>query len=466
MPDRPHLWHTDRSAIYTSCGRCPRQRWLNRHFGPTGYGIVRKAESLPLATGTYTHKATEHLQKYLLLHDDLPPAAVVREAIQIASDAYIQKIEARGYRGLLGGEDVEEVIQEQICLIAGMIWNLADAILPWLHTEFRVIAVEEENTYVLGCTCGLPPTVEEAAHAAKGCTGIALQLRQDCLAQRRAGGNLAYFETKTTGSQADQWSAQWETKPQFGLGTLGTLERIGKEVTELYVLGLYKGFRQKAKDGSGKTSQASPFCWGYCRPGNPPLATDDWLGSYEWIDEVTGQTRRASKAHQKRGLWELETSDWEPWQQAQASGFTPMEFWTRALPKSVREKQIFLVGPMNRQDWQIPKLRRQILASEQEWQAKVWAVYEKQTALDLAFNDPKLQEKLDQEVPCSWDCRRFGERHECEFVPICHEQAGWEDPLGTGKFVPRRPHHKPELAIAIERGLLPEHAEDEEDEEE
>lgn len=459
---RPVLWLTDRSALFTSNGGCARARYLNRHFGPTGYGIVRKAESLPLATGIHAHQATEILQKHLLAHDQLPPKAVVREAIKTANDAYLKVIEARGYRGLLGGEKVEEVIQEQQCLIAGLIWNFVDGLLPWLHSEYRVVSVEEEYVYVLGCTCGLPPTADYQTHADRGCAGIGLQLRQDCLAERRSGGGLAYFETKTTGRQGDIFVGQWERRPQFALGTLGTLERLGKEVTELYVIGLYKGFRQKDKV-TGETRQASPFCYGYCRPGNPPLAEDDWLGSYEWVDELTGQIKRASRAHQKRGLWELAGSDWAPWLAAKAQGLDPIEFWVQQLPKSIREKQIFLVGPMNRQDWQLAVLRRQIVAEEIEWQQRIWSLYEVQSR-GGTFDSDEIQTALDALFPCSWDCRKFGERYECEYTKICHREEGWQDPLGTGKYVPRRPHHQPQLQQAIDRGLLPAEAQGGEEE--
>jgi hypothetical protein len=43
-------------------------------------------------------------------------------------------------------------------------------------------------------------------------------------------------------------------------------------------------------------------------------------------------------------------------------------------------------------------------------------------------------------------------------VPICHRHVGWEDPLGSGQYQPRLPHHSPELAQAVERGLIPEDA--------
>jgi hypothetical protein len=45
MPDLiPISWLTDRSRYETGTGRCPRQRYLGYHAGPTGYGYVKRGE--------------------------------------------------------------------------------------------------------------------------------------------------------------------------------------------------------------------------------------------------------------------------------------------------------------------------------------------------------------------------------------------------------------------------------------
>jgi hypothetical protein len=51
-------------------------------------------------------------------------------------------------------------------------------------------------------------------------------------------------------------------------------------------------------------------------------------------------------------------------------------------------------------------------------------------------------------------------------MPLCFKQEGWNDPLGSGKYRLRRPHHQPELDAAVERGLLPEQSEEDEDDDE
>jgi hypothetical protein len=104
-------------------------------------------------------------------------------------------------------------------------------------------------------------------------------------------------------------------------------------------------------------------------------------------------------------------------------------------------------------------------ADEAQWQEIAWKLYEAQqppsNVVDNAASraaygwaSPEFQTLLDQLVPCSWECRPYGKEHQCEFVRICHRDQGWQDPIGSGYFVPRRPHHAPELEQAIARGLL------------
>jgi hypothetical protein len=437
MPDLiPISWLTDRSRYETGTGRCPRQRYLGYHAGPTGYGYVKRGESLPLATGIYTHVGCEDLTKILMEHDRLPTDEEVRFAVAGALGQYEKKIQDRGFRGLLQSEQSDFILKEQQSLVEGMMWAFRLLILPWLHHEFRIITVEkEESPYPLGDG------------------SIGLMQRLDILGERRMTGALAYMDIKTSGRSADQFAEEWEIKPQLALNTLGCLERYGKEVTELYVIGLYKGYRKKGSDDVKR--QESPYCYGYRRPGNPPLADEAWLPSYEWIDEQ-GQTKRAGRDYKKAPTFEFPSG---------------VEGWVKQLPESVLKKQIFIIGPLIRQNLQVEALARQIAGEEEKWQAVLWKLYEvQQQIIDRGVDPARVQshpeflESLDRLVPASWNCRPFGAAHQCEFVHLCMHQAGWEDPIGSGLYAPRLPHHAPEKDQMIERGLMPEGLEVEEEE--
>lgn len=450
------LWLTDRSRLKAGWQRCPRQRYLGYHYGPTGYGITARREALPLVTGIYVHRILEAYATLMQREDRLPTLDEVRAIIADLTDQYVTEVTARGYRGILGGPETEQTITEQATLIAGLAWAMRIKFLPWLHQTYRVLHVEEERLHFLSCRCGAPP-LDTAEHIARNCDGQALMIRTDLLAQRRGGTSLAYFECKTTGWESEAWAEQWETDPQLGLGTLDAQARWGAEVTELYIVGLNKGRRVRDRyEGSDdpRKKQQSPLCYGYCRPGNPPLAQDDWLPSYEWVDEH-GQVKRKSKAHRRRGIWELAESDWPIWRAYLTAnpGLTPAEFWVRYLPENLLDRVCFILGPMNRQDTQLASLLRSIRGEEARWQQILWQLYETGQVWDWGTSE--FQAQLDELVPCSWACRPFGREHQCEFVPICHRHQGWDDPLGSGQYQPRMPHHEPEGLQAVARGLLP-----------
>lgn len=459
------IWLTDRSRYEQGTGRCAMLRYLRYHAGPTGYGYATKSDSVPLTTGSFTHDGIDPLARLLKHHDRLPSEEEVRAILATVRERYEAKLTARGFRGgMFTSPIIDETIKEQSTLINGLIWTLAVHLLPWLHQFYKVLEVETERLHFLDCPCGAGP-LDQAQHDARGCTGTALMLRTDILAQHRQGGHLAYFEAKTTGWESDAWAEQWEIKPQLGLGTLDLDTRYGQEVTECYIIGMNKGARKKDdKDQGtpfeGMRRQQSALCYGYCRPGNPPLAKDDWVPAYEWVNEA-GETKRKSKMHVKRPVWTLTESDWGLWQAYHSSDRTmpAEEFWVRNLPLSIRDKVCYVLGPMNRQDQQIASTRRHMVAEETRWQQILWQLYEAQ-ATGLTWATADFQRLLDALIPRSWACRPFGKEHECEFIPLCLKQTGWQDPMGSGRYQPRQPHHAPERQQAIDRGLLVEDADE------
>src|SRR5262245_1611117 len=90
------LWLTDRSR-HEPAFRCPRARYLGHHFGPTGYGITARRESLPLVTGLSVHEGLEAFAAVLAREDRLPDLHETRAVIAAVGDAYASKVEARGY---------------------------------------------------------------------------------------------------------------------------------------------------------------------------------------------------------------------------------------------------------------------------------------------------------------------------------------------------------------------------------
>ena len=165
----------DRTRYKLGTARCPRARYLGYYAGETGYGLTRRGESLPLATGSAVHDGLARLTEHLKTRDRVPTAAEVRLIVSLVVAAYLARVEAKGFTGTLTSEETRETITEQATLIAGLLWALWVRFIPWLHDTYQVISVEEERE----------PYPLDSQHA--------LMIKTDLLARRRTGKSLAYF---------------------------------------------------------------------------------------------------------------------------------------------------------------------------------------------------------------------------------------------------------------------------------
>lgn len=457
---------TDRSRIEDRRSVCSRKFYLTYAAGASSYGWAPKAQSIPLATGTAYHLVVQRIAEYLLQHDRLPPDELVDVALREAATAYRAKVEAGGWLNVEqeGVEVVRQLLDEQIALLTGVSWAWVLEILPWFHEEFKVVAAEQEDIAVISCTCGLGDDfglVEH--HRLRGCTGIGLMCRPDMLAERRTTGALTYHEIKGTSQAGERFETQWEVMAQIRAATLASERRLARPVEEVWIHGLIKGSRRHEKDYqtgdySGPIRQSSVFCYGYRRPPNPPFNDEDWLPQYEWFD-AEGSRHRASKQHRKSAVW-LNPA-WGQDTVARAS------YWAKWIPAEVRRKQLIMIGPLNRNPRMTESFLRELSAEERDVAEKLWRVYDVLEANRFDWSASAVQVILDETFPRSYACRRYGLSHRCAYEPLCFYHEGWQDPVGSGRYVQRRPHHQPELDQAIARGVLvPEEGAEEAPEEE
>ena len=448
------IWLTDRSRFELGLDRCQRARYFTNHWGPSGYGIVRKAHSIPLAAGTYYHVGLAQVLQYVMEQDQLPPDVIVRAACQAATKEYQRIVVARGLAGLDEGQRLEEVVAEQCCLIEGLIWAFTLSLLPYIHEQARILQVERDDTAVLGCTCGLGDLIGTVAqHEARDCEGIGFQYRLDFLTEYRSRpGVLAYWEFKGTSATGERFDTQWETQPQFALGAMMEANRREQQIQEAYVIGLIKGRREgdtynpETKRREGQYRQQSVLCYGYRKPGNPPLEEEDWQAEYDYKDD-TGKNRRLTKDYQKQGIWTLKDQ--------LGAGITPSEFWCKWMQPETLAKQVALIGPLPVSPVITHDIMEELVAEENRWKEIVWELHQ---ALGEGGGDwisPEYQAVLRRLVPRSWSCRRFGKRYECQFADLCFYKEGWQDPLAGDRYIVRRPHHAAELQQMADRGLLP-----------
>ncbi len=446
---------TDRSRIDAGLDRCQRYRYLNTSWGPSGYGIARKAHSIPLAAGTYYHAGLAHVMGWVQTYDKLPPDSIIRDACDLARQQYTAVVESRGMAGLDEGERLDTLIAEQCCLIEGLIWAFCLTTLPWIIEQAQVVQVERDDTAVIGCSCGLGDfigTVEE--HEARGCEGIGFQYRLDFLVEYRARpGVLAYFEFKGTGATGEMWETKWETSPQFALGALCEGKRREQTVSEAWVIGLIKGRREgdtwnpELNKREGDLRQQSPLCYGWYKSANPPFEEEDWQAEFRYKDEW-GKGHTLGKAYTKRGVWTLKD-------QLAGSDITPSEFWAKWMPPAVLGKQIALIGPLTISPVITQDIIEEIVGEEQRWKGILWSLHQVLAENGYDWTSAPYQAELRRLVPRSWSCRRYGKKHECQFSGICFYKEGWQHPLAGEEFIVRRPHHAAELAQMAARGLTP-----------
>lgn len=477
------LRYTDRTRIEDGRQFCPRARVINYHLGPGGYGIQKKGTRLPLMTGIAAHDGIAPVLEWCRDHLTTPeavqvqlatgqmvPDAVVRAGVAGAKAKYWATVEARGFAYLENEPGVREITTEQNCLIEGLIWSWVLEVLPEVMRRGKILEVEQEGVYVLDCTCGLGSGVlGEAEHVARGCEGIGLQQRPDFVLETWYTRELEYHEFKTTGMTGPSFEDKWEVAIQTFSAILDVERRLGKHVQSFYIHGLIKGKREgeynsltKKKDGMIR--QQSIFCYAYRKLANPPMEQEEWKASYEWVDEL-GQNRRLSKAYSKAPVWELPDS----WLMG-TDITSKAEFWVKYIDSEYRRKNLILIGPLSRNTAMVEGFIEETVAEENRWRQVVWDLYDKyvELAIGLAaieertvesirweeiWTHPSYQSLLNQLAPRSYACRRFGKRHACQNELLCFYREGWDDPLGKGIFIPRRPHHAPELEQAVARGL-------------
>ncbi len=472
------LWHTDRSRYQRALGQCDYARYTEYHSGPYGYGIRAKAETVYLPTGIYVHRIVEHAARLSWENGWVPllpeGRTEVRAIIHDAVERYYALIDARGLRssGDLGAEETLHVMEEQAALIEGLGWTWISATLPYLTEHFRPVSIEEEETFALGCTCGLPLNVGDPAdHEARGCEGGVWMSKADLILERLADGELGWHELKTGGDVFKKaWAQAWDHNVQFASGILGAERRLEREIGHYYLHGLQKGTRRKGYDKetrtySGPKRQDSILCYAYRRPADPPTTPDDdWKPKFQYkeYDELTGTTknRRLTNDYVKEPLWQAAFLGKPP-------EWSNVEYWCEWLGAAELASLVIMTEPYPRPSMLLNEWVIEAASNELMWRRRLWAVHESRIVASerlkaegkrhatpaLIDYQPEVQHALRENFPRNWEgCHQFyGE--DCEYLPLCLKEPGWDDPIASGRYVHRRPHHQPEVDQMIERGI-------------
>lgn len=270
-----------------------------------------------------------------------------------------------------------ERLEEQVCLLEGMLRGWARLVLPRILAEYDVVRVEGEVIYdFLGCRLGAKP---------------------DVLLRRRGDGTLWYVEWKTTSTLTPEYFQSWTKAVQLHAGALGVSRSLGEDIAGAIVFALYKGFWSKQRG-----RQESIFCHGYGARGAAPENVE------------LEYTYRA-------GLIKYPILD--------------VKKWVEEMPLDVLEAQFGDTGPVFLDERLCESWLRQTSLREAEIDRALDLLYG-----DNPTGDHD-QEVLDRYFPQNFDECTPTWGSKCDFCDFCHVKAVGERPLESGIYVLREPHH-------------------------
>jgi hypothetical protein len=381
---------TDRSR-YLDGFNCRWRRLLGYHA--FGTGITRKAWYPPLATGIYIHSALETVLRHAT---DTNSSVVSQAEVETLISPIIQDYRDTASRtGFVlskldegEGYTASEMIEDQVALTEALTHGYARIVLPFVLSNFEVVAIEHEENKLL------PLDVRYMA-------------RPDFTLRSRETGKLSTHDFKSSSYFADDQADNWADSIQMMVNASLTGERLGERIDEYYIHLLLKGSRKYP------TCLTHPFF----KPGIPPHVPDSW--------EPFGRIQTASG-------WRSVGRGYE---RTPVRKHRPVADWVWSMPEAACAKQFPLAGPYPIHHGKVEQFFRGVSTEEAWWQASLanidWTQWEA----------PQFQKMLDQRFPRTFSCYTYG--HRCPFYELCFKHPGWTHPL-SDRYVTRNPHHPQE----------------------
>lgn len=487
-PARTVVLLTDRSRTI-DYQECHRKRFLGYHFPvplpssntPFGsVGIRPSRENIYLHDGICVHHGLALLRT----------GKNVEEAVRESLALYWKVVREAGLK-LEPDDDPDYVGKEQAALIEACLRAYALVRLPELLKKFEVLEVEQEDLFPLGeftipgvLRTQVPPGVN--AHDPNQAnrlvvvenTGdvryvIGWQSRCDALLLERETGDLFIQSDKTAAYWGDKVDKQNQHDMQ-GLSEVAAVEvrlekwwqivqdarRNGSKVTyhlhpRMYELlaeapappkiqgvrmeFILKGKRSKDKDGEGPRLQRSPLVRGWVNRGVTP-GTDQYAWSWNWRDEMGKKKALNWQNWKSFPAWELPggIKRWvEEMLAPDAMGYS----YVQREAGSCLEQQFVCPMPYFRQDVDMADWYQQTRCQEEEVHQRLVCLQD--AIQELGWEAQEVRTLLNRWFPqyrrsCDWP-------DACEFQDVCFSVAVGRDPIGSGLYRPRVPHHQPEV---------------------
>lgn len=381
---------TDRTRTVTDW-TCQRERFYLTEFG--GTGIVSVKGKTELDFGTDIHDSLAELATRLG-----QPDVVGELARRTAAKVREREIGPCG-----------PAIAGQLAAVGeGLLRGYWKAVWPALLQSYDIVAVEQEVQK------RLTPS-------------LTFMARPDLILRSKADGTYWYWEYKTSGQRPEDWLKQWPKAVQVHSAILATEETLGLKLAGCIVQGLYKGY--KARDKSGENLR-SPFCEGW-----------RWLGG----------------ARVEYSYTYMRAKGWERFAPADSfDGGTAA--WVEAMPADMLSEQFPRTPPIFLRRDLADRFFSQLVEREKEINNAVHAIkllsgdYEHMTQEQV---EDSIQSIMDRAFPMAFSqCTgRYG-KYDCPMLEACWNPTVNADPIRSGLYKRREPHHTPEIAMFKEKGLL------------
>ena len=216
--------------------------------------------------------------------------------------------------------------------------------------------------------------------------------RPDAVIRRKADQTVWVLSDKTTSQNPENFVRQWDKAAQNHAECVAVEQTLGLSVSGFYTQGWYKGY-QKAG------TIYSPLAYAWCKEGQPGLVKDQWQPEYKY-----GWTRRR--------ISEFEGG---------------VAAWVQRLSTAVIQQQFPVAGPIG--------LRRDLVKTY------LRQVAHREHLLMLA--EAPIAELYPQRFQHCDEFSKF--RRPCEFKSCCWVPFVGRDPIASGMYAVRRPHHVIEL---------------------
>lgn len=435
-----NYWLTDSSRI--SAGhRCRMSRYLGYSAGPHGTGLTRRSMSTPLVTGVAVHAALQTILEECQRNGskEIPSDEFIQLATSVQVEKYKAQVKARGLDVAVGADHAQgsggdrgdseaaNRVREQTTLLAALVFGYCRITLPVLLEEFEILKVEQEEDLDLG-------------------SRTLLMSRRDLLLRDRTTGEAVMWDFKSSSTINDSYVEQWKSSPQMMVGARAASYLLGEPVKRFYIDVLMKGsmkpdYNEATGAYDGPRRQQSFLVWPYFKPGSPPLVPDEWQPFWKYAcgDAANCSKNRSGQPHNHtlgKG-WERKLHP-DPWK------------WVQSLRKGDLATAYQILGPYPIDDYKIDQYLRGQEQDEEDWIRRVGAANAAEdtysSVAQAGWETQEFQEELDRLFPRSYQCENvYGAP--CQFKALCFKtDPGWRDPIGSGLYIPRAPHHAQEEA--------------------